>query len=631
MLQHIREKFTGTFALVILALIGIPFVFFGINYNFVGSNFAAKVDGEEISAAFFEQQYRSELAQRPELAGLSAPQRQQLRRSLLDRLVREQLVRNYLAEHDYRIGDKQLTDLIQREQAFQVDGKFDRKTYVDYLAVRGREPREFEESQRQFMREFQLRSSIMASAVVTPSEYRRYLNLAAEQRLVTLATLDEAVVADQIEITDEQIQAFYDSNPSMFQLPESADVRYIRIRRQDVADGIEISAERLAQYYEDEKYRYLQDEQRQARHILIQFGDDEEAARTKAEDLLMRIRAGDSFEALAAEFSMDGGTAEQGGNLGVLTETQLPEALGAAIFAMEEGDLEGPVRSDFGFHIIRLDDVLERGPLPLDQVRGELISELQSREADSLYLDLERRLSDALFDLADMEAIAEAVGVEIETIEGFTRDGAAPFGANQAAIDAVFSDAVLSGEQISEVIELDADSAAIFTVTRYNEATRQPLGEVRDEIEAQVRSQQAETLLAERAEGILEAVDGDEDFGVAAEAAGATVSEPQLLARQDAETDQLVVFEVFAAPKPSEDSPVTGRVRGLDGTYTVYSLEAVLPGRPESIPLAQRDAGKAQLAQDSGIGDYLAFVQSLYNDAEVLINQDALEEQDLLQ
>jgi peptidyl-prolyl cis-trans isomerase D len=631
MLQHIREKFTGTFALVILALIGIPFVFFGINYNFVGSNFAAKVDGEEISVAFFEQQYRSELAQRPELANLNAAQRQQLRRSLLDRLVRDQLVRNYLGEHGYRIGDNQLTNLIQREQVFQVDGKFDRKSYVDYLAVRGREPREFEESQRQFMREFQLRSSIMASAVVTPSEYRRYLNLAAEQRLVTLATLDEDVVADQIDITDEQIQAFYDSSPSMFQLPESADVEYIRIRRQDVAEGIAISEERLAQYYEDEKYRYLQDEQRQARHILIQFGDDEEAARTRAEDLLMRIRSGDAFAALASEFSMDGGTASQGGNLGVLTESQLPDALGAAIFAMEEGDLQGPVRSDFGFHIIRLDDILERGPLPLDQVRGELISELQSREADTLYLELERRLSDALFDLADMQGIADAVGADLETIEGFTRDGAAPFGANQAAIDAVFSDAVLNGEQISEVIELDADSAAIFRVTRYNEATRQPLEDVRDQIEAQVRSQQAESLLAERAAEILETVDAGEDFGVAAEAAGATVTEPKLLMRQDAETDQLVVFEVFAAPKPTEDTPVTGRVRGLDGKYTVYSLEAVLPGRPESIPLAQRDAGKAQLAQESGIGDYIAFVQSLYDEADVVINPDALEEQDLLQ
>ena len=158
MLQKIREKFTGTFALVILALIGIPFVFFGINYNFIGSSFAAKVDGEEISAGYFEQQYRSELAQRPEFADLNAAQRQQLRRSLLDRLVRDQLVRNYLAENGYRIGDKQLTDLIQQEQEFQVDGNFDRATYVDYLAVRGREPREFEESQRLFMREFQLRS-----------------------------------------------------------------------------------------------------------------------------------------------------------------------------------------------------------------------------------------------------------------------------------------------------------------------------------------------------------------------------------------------------------------------------------------------------------------------------------------
>jgi peptidyl-prolyl cis-trans isomerase D len=264
-------------------------------------------------------------------------------------------------------------------------------------------------------------------------------------------------------------------------------------------------------------------------------------------------------------------------------------------------------------------------------VRGELITELQSREADALYLDLERRLSDALFDLSDMQAIAEAVGVEVQTIEGFTRNGAAPFGANQAAIDAVFSDAVRNGEQISEVIELDADSAAIFRVTEYNEATRQPLAEVRDEIEALVRSQQAESLLAERAEQILEAVDGGEDFGVAAEAAGASVSEPALLSRQDTETDQLVVFEVFAAPKPSEDSPVTGRARGLDGTYTVYSLEAVLPGRPESIPLDQRDAGKAQLAQESGVGDYIAFVQSLYNEAEVIVNEDALEEQELLQ
>jgi len=631
MLQQIREKFTGGIAIAILALIGVPFVFFGINYNFVGTNFAAKVDGEEISAGFFEQQYRSDLIARPELAEANEAQRQQIRRGVLERLIRDQLVRNYLSENGYRIGNKQLTDLIQREEEFQVDGEFDRATYVDYLSVRGREPREFEESQRAFMREYQLRSSIMASALVTPSEYRRYLNLAAEQRLVSLATLSEEAVTAEIEISEEQIQAFYDNNPTLYQLPESAVVEFIQIRRDELAQQVDIDEETLAAYYEDNKFRYLQDEQRQARHILILFDDDEEAARTRAEDLLMRTRAGDSFEALAAEFSMDGGTSQQGGDLGVLTETQLPDALGKAIFAMEEGDLQGPVRSDFGFHIVRLDDVLERGPLSLDQVRGELLTELRDREAESLYIDLERRLSDALFDMTDMRAIAEAIGVEMGTIEGFGRSGGEPFGSNQAAIDAVFDDAVLNGGQISEVIELDINSAAVFRVNQHNPATRQPLDDVRDDVEAVVRSEQADLILGARGEQIIVAIAEGEDFGVAAEAAGATVGEPRLLTRQDTETDPIVVFDIFAADKPTQGSPVTGRVRGLDGTYTVYSLEAVLPGRPESIPLAQRDAGKAQLAQDSGIGDYLAFLQALYNDAEVIINEDALQEQELLQ
>jgi peptidyl-prolyl cis-trans isomerase D len=631
MLQNIREKFTGGIAIAILALIGIPFVFFGINYNFVGTNYAAKVDGEEISAGFFEQQYRNELTAQPELADANEMQRQQIRRQILERIIRDQLVRNFVSENGYRIGDKQLTDLIQQEPEFQVDGRFDRDAYREYLAVRGQDPRQFEESQRQFMREFQLRSSILGSALVTPSEYRRFLNLAAEQRLVSLATLTEESIATEIEISDSDIQAFYDNNPTLYQLPESADVEYIRITREEVAAQVEIAEEALADYYEDNKDRYLQDEQRQARHILILFDDDEEAARAKAEDLFAQIQGGASFEALAEEHSMDGGTAPRGGDLGALTQTQLPDALGAAIFSMEEGAIEGPVRSDFGFHIVRLDEVFERGPLPFDQVRSELLTELQEREAESMYLDLERRLSDALFDLADIHAIAEAVGVEVESIDGFTRSGGGPFAANQAAIDAVFAPEILTTGGVSEVIELDAMSAAVFRVAQHNPATRQQVEDVREEIVSAVRAQRADLLLAERAEQILAAIANGEDFGIAAEAAGASVSEPRLLSRQDAETDQLVVFEIFTAKKPRQDAPVTGRVRGLDGSYTVYSLEAVLPGRPESIPLAERDAGKAQLAQDSGVADYIAFLQDLYDDAEIIINEDALAEQDLLQ
>ena len=168
-------------------------------------------------------------------------------------------------------------------------------------------------------------------------------------------------------------------------------------------------------------------------------------------------------------------------------------------------------------------------------------------------------------------------------------------------------------------------------MTQYNEATRQPLGDVRDQIEDEIRAQAAELLMIARAEQILAAMAEGVDFGQAAEAAGATVAEPQLVSRQDQEIDQAVLFEVFAAGKPTQAAPVRGRVRNIEGGYTVYSLEAVLPGRPDSIPLAERDARKLRLAQQSGIGDYRAFVQALYDNADVAINDDILAAQDLLQ
>ena len=159
----------------------------------------------------------------------------------------------------------------------------------------------------------------------------------------------------------------------------------------------------MLEYYEDNQDRYLQDEQRQARHILVLSGDDEDAAEAEAAALLARIQAGESFEALAAEHSDDGGTASRGGDLGVLTRSQLPGELGGAVFSMDAGQVDGPIKSDFGFHIVQLDVILEQGPLPLDQVRGELLTELRDREAEDAFRELERQVSDALFDAPDLE------------------------------------------------------------------------------------------------------------------------------------------------------------------------------------------------------------------------------------
>lgn len=631
MLQNIREKFTGWIAITILAVIGFSFVFVGLNYSFIGQSFAARVDGVDIGVAQFENAYRDQLQSNPQLAQLPEEFRRQLRSNILEQLIQQRVIDNYLDEAGYQISDEQVTAMIQRASDFQVDGKFDIETYRTLLAQAGYEPTRFEAAQRMSLRREQLQRAIRGSALVSPAEYRRYLNLVAEQRVVSLATIDAETVQDEVVVSDEMITTHYDNNPSLYHLPETADVEYVEVARSDVAASVNISQQDLQDYYELNKDRYLQDEQRQARHILILLGDDENASEAAARELLARVTAGESFEEVARDNSQDGGTAEQGGDLGVLTRTQLPGELGSAIFSMDEGAIEGPVKTDFGFHIIRLDRIFERGPLPLEQVRGELTTELQDQQAESLFRELERKLSDALFDAADIGSLAAAVGAGVKTVTGFTRLGGEPFDGSQTAIDAIFDESVLAGSLLSEIVEIDANRSAVFAVTDHKEATRQPLADVREAITAALTSQQAEALMGAKADTMLAALAAGDDFALAAVSVGATPAAPTVMTRNAEDADQSIAVAVFTALKPTQGKPTTGSTRNTSGGVTVYSLDAVVPGRPEAIPLADRDAGKLQLADQSGIGDFVAFVQALRAEADVEINQDALAAQDLIQ
>ncbi|MGI9200962.1 MAG: peptidyl-prolyl cis-trans isomerase [Woeseiaceae bacterium] len=631
MLTNIREKVVGPIGLVILGVIAVSFVFFGATLNLGGSIFAAKVDGSEIGVNDLENAYRQQLDANPQLATLPAEFRGMLRSNVLQNLIRERLVELHVAEAGYQISEAQLTESIQRIPDFQVDGKFSLEAAESLLAQNGRTTTWFRNTQRSRMRIDQMRRSIGGTALVTPAEYRRYLNLVAEQRLVSLATFNLQAAADEVEVSEEAITAFYEENDTLFLTPESASIEYIEMNRADVAASVEVSEAALNEYYLESQSRYLQDEQRRARHILILSGDDDAAAEETAKGLVARVQAGEPFADLAATYSKDGTTSSQGGDLGARTRTQLSDELGAAVFTMAEGDISGPIKSDFGYHIVRLDEILEQGPLPLDQVRGELLGELREQETEGLFRDLTRAASDALFDHDDMQSIAAEIGAEVQTADNVQRSNAGPFGNNQAAIDAIFEESVLVDGAISEVIEIDADRSAIFKVAAHAPASRKTLEEVHGEVSAAVRSVEAESIIQDRAAQLMEALANGEDFGIAAESAGAAVLPTTLVGRQDQQIDPTVLGQIFSSAKPTQDAPVSGQVSDQTGGLTVFNLEAVIPGRPQSIPLADRDAGKEQLAAQAGAADYRAFVESLYNNADIVINDDAVAAPELLQ
>jgi len=632
MLQNIRDRFTGGFAIAILALIGVPFVFFGINYNFIGRTFAAKVNGEEISVAELENAYRNVLL-RYSSQGMDLPAdlRGLVREGVLDQLIRDTAIEQFVRESGYRVSDRMVTDFIQRAPEFRENGEFSKDLYYRLLNEQAIDPTQFEASQRRGLQQSQMQRGIGATAFVTPADYRRYLNLYGEQRQVALAQVDVGAIADSLEITDEDIQAYYDSQRDTFRSPETVDLEYVELNRDDVAAGIEVTDEELRRYYQDASSRYLQDERRQARHILLPFGDDEAAAEAEAAALAERARAGEPFEELARTYSKDGGTAEQGGDLGLLTQTQLPGPLGDSIFSMQPGEIAGPVRTGFGFHVIRLDSVEAGGPLPLDQVRGELEREFRAEKADAVYIEKERALGDALFDATDLASIAEAAGLEIRSANGFSRNGGEPFGANDAVIVAAFDDRVLTEREISDIIEIDASRSVVLRVTDHHPSEIRPLDEVRDFIVSTLRNERAIVMADEQAESLKAALRETRDIeAVRAQFPDYQITE-QVIGRSDEGVDPYVLQAVFQERKPPADGTRVGTVVAQDGNYVVYSVLAVAPGRPEAIPLAERDAGKVRLAQAAGGADYTAFVLELVRRADVIKSEDVLEQQSLFE
>lgn len=630
MLQRIRDRVTaGPFAIVVLALIAISFGFFGVvDYNFLTAGNAAKVEDSEISLFQLENAYQNQLLNLSDYGSLPAQTRRLIKENALERLIRETLVERHVAGSGYRVGDEMIAEMIQSAPQFQENGVFKKELYYTWLDQNVMDARQFEAMQRFNIRTSQLQRGIGATAFVTPSEYRRYLNLFAEQRVVSLATFDIAGLADTIVVRDEDVQAYYDARPDDFMSPESVDFEYLEIDRDALADSIEISEEELAAYYESVSNRFRQDESRRASHILIPFGDDEAAAEEQATALTARAQAGEPFADLARQYSKDGGTAPQGGDLGTVLQSQMPGALGDAIFALDPGQIRGPVRTDFGFHVVKLDEVVPGGPLPIDQVRGELLSELRAQRVDDRARDLERQIVDMLFDAGELQDLAESTGLEVQSATGFTRSGGEPFGSNQAVIDTVFDPIVLTDRQISDVVDIDANRAIVVKVTDYHEESRKPLEEVKEDIVFALQTERAINIVEDRSRRLSEALQEGRDFEEMAFQLEANYTPSLTVTRVDEELDPVLLDSIFRTKKPSPGKARLGSVVTSEGDYAVFSLNAVVPGRPESIPLAERDARKESLQNNAGLADFNAFVNELKRNADIEINESAFEEQD---
>ena len=252
MLTSLRERFTGRFALVILALICLPFLFFGVPNDFIASENVASVNDVEISQPFFENQYQNEML-RYDSEGIEIPDEARIfvRQNVLNTIINDVLTESYIEDQGINISDEFVAKVIQASPEFMTNGVFSKDIYYTWLNERVIEPSDFEAVQRRNIRKSQLERAVRATSFVTPSEYRRYLNLVGEQRKVAIAEIDLSVLAEPIELLDDDIEEFDYSRSDEFLESESIDFKYIEIRRDQLNSNLSISEDEIRQHYED--------------------------------------------------------------------------------------------------------------------------------------------------------------------------------------------------------------------------------------------------------------------------------------------------------------------------------------------------------------------------------------------
>ncbi|SFM76543.1 SurA N-terminal domain-containing protein [Marinobacter pelagius] len=614
MLQDIRENAQGTIAKIIIGLLIVSLSIWGMDAiigGFSGEPEVATVNGEDITEREFlrlvqlESQRRLSQMETPDPSLLNEDQ---IRKDVLESLIQESVLTQDAANQGLALSDADIDALITQMPQFQVDGTFNRDRFVATVRNMGMGVGEFREAMRKQYVVNQIRAGIVQSGMSSQENAAQLLQIQNQTRDFRVLTIPASDVADRVEITDAEIEAFYDENAGSFQQPEQIDAAYISLSLGSLADSTEVTDEELQTYYE-ERADDLAREERRASHILIE--DGAEASETMA-TIQERLAGGESFAALAEEYSIDTVSAQEGGDLGYAGRGVYDEAFEEALFALGEGEISEPVKTSFGVHLIRLEDVRRSEVPPLAELEEQLRSELARNKAEERFAEVRSQLADSAYAADDLAGPAEELGLEVREISGVTRDGGpAPFD-HAGLVRQLFSDDVLNGGYNTELIDVGDNLSVVARVREHREAQQLPLADVRDQIRDRLVAQETREALAERADGIIASLQQGESLEDI-EAGQWQSYEAQ--GRNAGGIAPAVMQTAFSLPRPDEGAASYGSTVSADQAVVV-ALEAVNAGE------ADRDGQEFEqlrqfLASLEGQREYTAYQQYLRDQAEV--------------
>jgi len=655
MLQKLRDKTSGWIATVILGLLIIPFAFFGME-SYLSQRvdtFAARIaqpptwwtsapDVWPVTLLWKTHEIDSnEFRQRFETARMRARDEQgdafdakafesvENKRKVLDEMIDEQVLRMTADRDRIVISDSEVRAAIQQVPDFQVDGKFNADRYQLLLSSQSppQAPREFEQKIRDGLQYGLIPSRLAVSAFVTDSEVDRVLRLLGEQRDVSFVAMPP-VQPDTAPVTPAQIEAWYKANASMYRRPETVRLEYVEVDGSKLPPPV-IDEALLRKRYQEQSAKYTLAEQRSVSHILVQVAADasdadKKAAEARANKLATQARApGADFAALAKANSDDAGSKDKGGDLGLMSKGGLPGPFEDAAFAMQSGEVRGPVKSDFGWHIIKVNEIRAGNQQPFEAVRAQLETELQQSEGERAYNELTGKLVDAVYkNPSALAPAAQALGLPVQTTAPFTRNGGAGIASDQKVVRAAFAETAIQDRTASDTIELAPNRSVIIRVLEHSPDAALPLASVTDGVVAAIRADRQRKAAEAAADALVKAAKAN---GLAAAAASAklAVADANGMDRRSQLPSPRAVDAFFNLPRPQNNQIPVSKVE-LGGQYLVYAIRAVRDGDLTRVSAEERKQLRDQLAQVAGGDAQKAYVKSARAKYQIEVAEDRL-------
>ena len=630
MLVKFRTVLQGVFGKVVMTLIIVTLSLFGFGAftAFVSTDDAvvAVVNGEKI----YEQTLRNRDQQRrqtfldaenaEELIAASQTEAfsEESLKGLIDNLVLEQAADRF----GIRVPEEIVDNKIRLNQDFQIEGVYDPKLFIEVLESIGISVPRYRTNVAESLMYRQFVLGLASTDFLLESEFDRALSLVGEGRDIAWLPIRPSAFVDDLDITEEAIEDRFNAYPEDYALPEMVRVEYIALKEQAIENALEVSDEELEERYATEEESFVAEEERIAFHILLNIdeGRTSEQAVAEIEALKARIDAGEDFAELAKEHSDDKGTAEKGGDLGPAPRGRYVQPFEEALWALEIGEYAEPVVSQFGVHLIRLDDIQESKLRSFDEMRPSLEYEFKKTQATERFVEARQKMAEIGYESSDLVAVSEALSLPVRASDLFSRAGLSEeesdlFSVTNVLISA-FSPDVLEQGYNSEVLELESGVALILRVAERQLARAPALAEVRQEIKDQLQliggRERAKVVAAA---ALVRLNDGDDRAEVAADLDVEWVEKKDAL-RNASDVDGAVLKQAFALDEPLGEQGYYVSVDTERGVMLV-TVTGVTLDNAASVPETRQKSERRGLENRNGLTSLNLVREGLFKAADV--------------